>query len=132
MILTRDYSQFALKLQSKSQFLFLTTKEEEEDSNILARFNLVGLIGPQITRSFSFFNNKNDVESLLNAFLLQCISTNVYTPREDYQRIINLKMCTTKILISYQGRIQELILRLDWTNDQISRLQKWGILTKGL
>lgn len=115
-----------------------TVKEKELaediecDGLILARSYLIMFLVPHTARSLSAFKENSYVGILWEALLAQCRSKNTHTIREVYQQIINIKMSTTEILISYQGRIQELILRLDGTDYKVSETHKWGILTREL
>lgn len=52
--------------------------------------------------------------------------------REIHQQIVNIQMKPSESLVSYQGRLQQLLKRLNGTDYNVPGAHKWGILTHGL
>lgn len=136
-----DYEYIALSIRIQQREACLSTAtdeqkqiayEKESDDRILSRSYLVRGLYSNTTRSLSAVKFDNEVGSLSKAFLSQCRSRNTHTLRELYHQIINIKMSTRESLISYQGRIQELILRLYGNDYAVPDAYRWGILTTGL
>lgn len=101
-------------------------------NQLLAHSYLVRCLSSEIVRAFGAIDDDDEVGSHWKDLLNQCLSKNKHTLREVHHQINNMKMTTTESLVSYFGRLQGQIQKLENTTYAIPDQHLWGIMTMGL